>query len=464
MSIQKTIADTVRWDGIGLHTGQKTSVMILPAELGFGIKFRRTDIEGSSWIMADPRFVSSTHRCTSLKSGEQEVKTVEHLLAAVYLLELTNLRIEVTGPELPILDGTIGIFYKAIKQIGVVEQEGMKDLFTLSTAVHFTCPSSGAEYMAFPSDRLDISVQLTLDSMIVGDVSANFKSNQDVYSELGIARTFVEAKEVIELSDKGLIKGGDLSNAMVLGTQFVEQALFKESLIRLRRDNVDEILAQVSSNTQFRYPNEPARHKLADLIGDLALLGAHIRARIVAIAPGHTGNVGFVKMLKEEYARQLKGVPFYDPNAEPLIDTVGLLAMLPHRYPFLLVDKIIELSDNHVVGVKNITMNEALFQGHFPGNPVFPGVLQMEALAQTGGILALSQVNIPSDWDTYFLKMDQVKFKRKVSPGDTLLMKMELMSPIRRGIVQMKGTSYVGDVIVSEGELTAQIVDRTKGK
>lgn len=447
-----------------MHSGVATNVTVRPAAEGFGLKFKRKDLDGDVWIPADPRFVCSTYRNTSLKSGNSRVDTVEHLLAALFSLGISNAEIEVEGPELPALDGTIGLYFQGLKQIGVVDQSADKPIFRLTEPIHFKCPDSGAEYMAFPSDDLDIQVQLTYPGAIIGEVLARHNAGQSTMKEIGLARTFVEAKDIIELANNNMIKGGDLSNAVVLNSDDIDLELLRESINLLGRRDTAEIMDQIKLGVNFRYPNEPARHKLADLIGDLALLGSPIHARIIAIAPGHTGNVAFVKQLKELFNKQIRGVPRYDPSLPPVVDAVGLMNMLPHRYPFLLVDKIIELTDNYVVGVKNLTMNEMLFQGHFPGNPVFPGVLQMEAMAQTGGILVLSKVDIPADWDTYFLKMDQVKFKRKVGPGDTLVMKLELLEPIRRGIVHMKGTAYVNDKIVSEGDLTAQIVDRTKQK
>jgi UDP-3-O-[3-hydroxymyristoyl] N-acetylglucosamine deacetylase/3-hydroxyacyl-[acyl-carrier-protein] dehydratase len=459
---QTSVKKEVSWSGTGLHTGLQCRATVKPASAGFGIKFRRSDIEDAPWIAADVRKVSATNRSTSLTHGNTTVSTVEHLLAAMYTLGIDNAEIHVDGPEIPILDGSAAPFVHGIKKAGTEELGQARKEFILRETISYRA-ESGSEYLAVPSDDFCVEVALDYPSPAAGDSYASYSRGDDFEKEFAPARTYVFTNEIEELAKAGLIKGGTLENALVFKSDSAHGNGLRNTLKSLGHEDADQIIQKVEDGFELYSPNEPARHKVLDLLGDLSLLGTPIRARIIAKKPGHTANVAFASMLKELIVKdtKLRGKPQYVPDAEPIYDTVGIMGFLPHRYPFLLVDKIIELSDTHVVGVKNITFNEALFQGHFPNNPVFPGVLQMEALAQTGGILALNTVEHPSNWDTYFLKMDNVKFKRKVLPGDTLILKMELLSPIRRGIVHMQGTAYVGDTIVSEGELTAQIVDRT---
>ena len=460
---QKTISKSISWQGTGLHTGEKSTVTLEPAEANFGRKIRRTDVDNGPWIPCDVRYVHSTKRSTDLQHKGVEIKTVEHLLSALYALGVDNAMISVQGPELPILDGSSNQFARDIMEVGLVEQDTDAKQFSLTEFVHFKDEESGAEYMAYPGEGLSAEVIVDYDSELIGDRHASYNGKNNYLEDIAPARTYVFTHEITELADQGLIKGGDLSNAIVLKSQHVDDEKLKSALQKLDKEDIPSILQQIETGLDLKFANEPARHKLLDLLGDLALIGVGLDAKIIAKKPGHSGNIAFARLIKSLYQKdvKLKGKPDYDPNVEPIYTIEDIQGFLPHRYPFLLVDKIIELSEKKVVGVKNITFNESFFQGHFPNNSVFPGVLQMEALAQTGGILALNNVDNPSNWDTYFLKMDNVKFKRKVVPGDTLILKMELLSPIRRGVVHMQGTAYVGDAIVSEGELTAQIVDRT---
>ena len=460
--MQKTIKESISWEGIGLHSGQNSTVTLLPQETGYGIKFSRTDLDNEKIIPADVKYVSSTLRGTNLKSGDVEIMTVEHILSALAGLEISNILIQVDGPEIPILDGSSKNFVDKILDTGVVEQNEDLMQIEIEEVLTYKDEESGNEFVAIPSDKTEIEVWIDYPSDLIGRQIATYQSDGDFSADIAPARTFVFAEDLKDLADQGLIKGGDIDNAVVLMDVGFDESELKDVLKKLEKSNISEKLSEIKNKQLHLDPTELAKHKILDLLGDLRLAGAPIRGKIIAKKPGHTSNIAFAKMLKELYVKQkkLRGKPKYDPNVAPLYDAEAVKGFLPHRYPFLLVDKIIDLSDTYVVGVKNVTMNEQLFTGHFPDNPVFPGVLQMEALAQTGGILALNSVENPKQWDTYFLKMDSVKFKRMVVPGDTMIMKMELLSPIRRGIVHMQGTVYVGDNIVSEGELTAQIVKR----
>jgi UDP-3-O-[3-hydroxymyristoyl] N-acetylglucosamine deacetylase/3-hydroxyacyl-[acyl-carrier-protein] dehydratase len=462
---QKTIAKAFRLNGIGLHTGQDVELSCLPEEAGKGIYFVRTDIEGQPQVPASVTHVDSTFRSTTIGQKEVLIHTTEHLLSALYGYGIDNARIELTGPEIPILDGSAQPFAEAIEKAGTVEQDVDKEFIYIPKQLYFKDEKSGSEYYYFPVDDIE-SAEIT--SIIeyggkLGRQVAIYNKDANYSRDIAASRTFVFVNELEELQKRGIIKGGRVDNAIVFSHEDYSQEKIKQLAEMF---NVDEDLLVdngIVNGLKLQYPNEPARHKLLDLLGDLYLLRKAVKGNIIAKRPGHTGNVAFARFLREEYlkVKKLKGRPQYDPDSEPVYDHEQVKSFLPHRYPFLLVDKIIELRKGLVVGVKNVTGDESFFQGHFPDNPVFPGVLQMEALAQTGGILALSEVEDPSQWDTYFLKMDNVKFKKIVKPGDTIILKMELLSPIRRGIVHMQGTAYVGDAIVSEGELTAQIIKRS---
>ena len=457
---QKTINESITLTGTGVHSGEESSICIKPAAPKHGIKFIRTDIVDAPIIAADVNNVSTTLRGTSLSKNNVTIHTVEHLLAACYACGIDNLLIEVSGSEIPIMDGSAKPFITALNQVGFDDQSDSKEIFRIQENIHFVDNETGSEYYALPDDKLDITAFLTFENNSSYNQFASLQDLSNFEDEIASAKTFVFANDLESLLEKGLIKGGSIANAIVI----VNGDLGMEQMDKLsKKFNLDlssEVGKGILNKSALTFTNEPARHKLLDLIGDLSLVGKPIHGKIIANKPGHKSNIAFAKILKQKYLeqRKLKGKPDYNPNVEPIFDVNGIQGFLPHRYPFLLVDKIIELSETKVVGIKNISFNESYFQGHFPGNPVFPGVLQMEALAQTGGILALNTVEEPQKWDTYFIKMDNVKFKSKVVPGDTLILKMELLSPIRRGIVHMQGTAYVGNRIVSEGELTAQII------
>jgi len=459
---QHTIKQTVSVSGVGLHSGAKVKMTFNPAPVNHGVKFQRVDLDSSPLVAADVNKVVSTNRSTTLQSGAASVKTVEHALSALAGLGVDNVLIEINGPEAPILDGSNMEIVKALCKVGFEEQDVDREYFEIEETISYKDESTGAEFMAMPADTFQVTTMIDFDSPTLGHQYASLESMDDYKKEIANARTFVFLHELEKLLDEGLIKGGDLENAIVIADRIMDQEALDKLAKKLGKPSVKVEKEGILNTVDLRFENEPARHKLLDLIGDLTLVGKPIKGKIVATKPGHTSNIVFAGMLKKIYMEQkkLKGKPKYDPNEPAIKDVVDIQNMLPHRFPFVLVDKIIEISEAHVVGVKNVTFNESFFQGHFPGNPVFPGVLQMEALAQTGGILALSTVPDPENWDTYFLKIDNAKFKAKVAPGDTMILKMELLAPIRRGIVQMQGTTYVGNKIVSEGELTAQIIRR----
>lgn len=460
---QRTIEKTVSLQGVGLHTGQNVTLSFHPAPENHGYKFQRTDLEGQPIVNADVSRVVSTQRGTVIKSGDAQISTIEHVLSALSGLQIDNVLIKVDGPEVPIMDGSAAAFVDLLRQAGIQEQEEEREYFDIEEPIAYRDEETGTELIALPADHFEITTMIDFNSPVLGQQYATLHSLEDFAEQIAPCRTFVFFHELEPLFDQNLIRGGDLDNAIVIADRPVAQDELDSLAQKLGKPSVTVDNEGILNTVDLHFKNEPARHKLLDVIGDISLLGKPIRGRILATKPGHQANVEFTRILRKHYIeqRKLKGKPKYDPNKEPLFDSVAIASWLPHRYPFLLIDKIIELSDNHVVGVKNITFNESFFQGHFPNNPVMPGVLQFEALAQTGGILALSTVEDPGNWDTYFLKIDNGKFKYKVVPGDTLILKMELLAPIRRGIVQMKGTAYVGNKIVSEAELTAQIVKRS---
>lgn len=459
---KQTIEKPTSLSGKGLHSGEFVNMTIHPAESNHGIKFKRTDIEGNPVLNADVNLVSDTNRGTKLKNSQTEVGTVEHIMSALFALGIDNALIELDGPEVPIMDGSALPFVKAIKSAGIIEQDEDKEIFIVEETITYT-DDSGAELVLMPSDKYEVTTMIDFDSPVLGQQYAELDDISKYEEEIAPCKTFVFVHELVNLIDQDLIKGGDLENAIVIANEKITQESLDTIAQKIEIPEIEFNMEGIVNKSDLKFSNEPARHKLLDVIGDLALVGRPIQGKLVASKPGHKTNIEFAKIIKKQIvqARKLKGKPKYDPNIEPVYNIEQIKGLLPHRYPFLMVDKVILIKNDLVVGVKNVTGNESFFQGHFPGNPVFPGVLQMEALAQTGGILALHSQEDPSDWDTYFLKMDNVKFKKMVIPGDTVILKMELLSPIRRGIVHMQGTAYVGNNIVSEGELTAQIIKRS---
>jgi len=462
---QRTVSQPVTIRGKGLHTGKEVSLTILPAAPNHGFKFQRVDLNDQPVINADVGRVVATKRGTTLRTGEAQVHTVEHVLSALMGLQVDNALMQLDGPELPIMDGSARSFTDAIQKAGLDEQEAEREYFEIVEPISYRDDKTGSELLALPADEFEVTTMIDFNSPVLGQQYASFHQSENNYAEeIAPSRTFVFLHELEELFDQNLIRGGDLDNAIVIVDRVMSEAELSELAKKIGRPTVKVEKEGILNTIELYFKNEPARHKLLDVIGDMALLGKPIKGKIVATKPGHKANVDFTRILKKHYQdrRKLKGKPKYDPAQEPLFDSVQIAKWLPHRYPFLLIDKIIELSDEHVVGVKNVTFNEYYFQGHFPNNPIMPGVLQIEAMAQTGGILALSTVEDPGNWDTYFLKIENAKFKHKIIPGDTVLFKLDLIAPIRRGIVQMQATAYVGNKIVSEAELTAQIVKRTK--
>lgn len=462
---QRTIKSPMSVKGIGLHTGKHVTLTFQPAPSNHGYKFQRIDLEGKPIINADVTQVMSTNRGTTIKSGIAQVSTVEHVLAALVGMSIDNVLLEIDGPETPIMDGSSAAFVAAIERAGYVEQEEDREYFEVTEPISFKDEVTGTELLALPADNYEVTTLIDFNSPVLGQQYAYLNDIDLFKDEIAPSRTFVFLHELEALLQQNLIKGGDLDNAIVIVDRVMEQSDLDALAIKLGKNSIRVEKEGILNTLKLHYKNEPARHKLLDVMGDLALLGKPIKGKIMATKPGHTANTQFAAMLKkiDREQRKLRGIPRYDPSQDPVIDINGIIKMLPHRYPFLLVDKIIELSPGRVVGVKNVTMNEAFFQGHFPDNPVMPAVLQIEAMAQTGGILALSTVEDPHNWDTYFLKIDNAKFKQKIVPGDTVLFKLELASPIRRGICQMLATAYVGNRIVSEAELVAQIM-RTRGQ
>ncbi|HBF88022.1 MAG TPA: UDP-3-O-[3-hydroxymyristoyl] N-acetylglucosamine deacetylase [Bacteroidales bacterium] len=458
---QKTIQKEIKISGKGLHSGKQVELTFKPAPENHGYKFRRVDIEGQPIVNALLENVVDTSRGTTIEEKGAKVITVEHVLAAIYGLEIDNILIELNNEEVPIMDGSSKLFVEKLLEAGITEQNEDKKYYTIKNNVIYTDENNDAEIVIIPDSKLNVNVVIEYDSEIVLSQHAYLSKLSDFKNEIANCRTFVLLSELEILLKNNLIKGGDLSNAVVILDKQVNQ----EELDRIaklfgeRTKKLEDIKNGILNDSQLNYPNEPARHKILDILGDLALLGQPIKGRIIAKKTGHNSNVQIGKKLREVIKKEnLKtNAPFYDINIPPIMDITQIKKLLPHRYPFLLVDKIIEMTDTTVIGVKNVTGNEEFFNGHFPKEPVMPGVLQIEAMAQVGGILVLSTVPDPENYTTLFLKIDGVRFKRKVVPGDTLVFKLEFISPLRRGLANMRGQAFVGDSLVAEGELLAQI-------
>lgn len=455
---QRTLKESFKVNGKGLHTGLMIEATFLPAPENHGYKFQRLDMEGQPVIDALAEYVTATTRGTVISKGDLRISTIEHALAALYAAGIDNCLIQLNAPELPILDGSAKVYCEKIIEAGIEEQNADKDFYVVKQKIEVRDDTSGSSIVVLPDDEFSIDTMVSFDSPVLTNQYASLDKLDDFSREIGASRTFVFVREVEPLVKGNLIKGGDLDNAIVIYDSPMQQ----EELDRL----ADLMGVPHKNVTEFGYindfpllaDNEPARHKLLDVLGDIALIGRPMRGKVIATRPGHSINTTFAKKIRKEIKHQELQAPIYNPSVEPLMDVNRIRELLPHRYPFLLVDKIIDKGDNYIVGVKNVTGNEPFFVGHFPQEPVMPGVLQVEAMAQTGGLLVLSTVDDSEKYSTYFMKIDNVKFRNKVVPGDTLIFHVSFMTPLRRGCAIMKGYAFVGEKIVTECEFMAQIV------
>jgi UDP-3-O-[3-hydroxymyristoyl] N-acetylglucosamine deacetylase / 3-hydroxyacyl-[acyl-carrier-protein] dehydratase len=458
---QKTIKNEVSLTGVGLHTGVEVTMTFKPAPINNGFTFVRVDLEGSPMIEADANFVVNTQRGTNLEKLGVKIQTPEHVLAALEGCDLDNVIIELNASELPIMDGSSIHFVEALEKAGVEEQNADRNVYVVKEVISFTDEATGSEIIIMPSDTYSVTTMVDFGTKILGTQNASIKNISEFKSEIANSRTFSFLHELESLLEHGLIKGGDLNNAIVYVDKEISESTMQNLKVAFGKDNISVTPNGILDNLTLHYPNEAARHKLLDIIGDLSLIGTKIQGKVIANKPGHFVNTQFAKkMAKIIKIEQRNFVPSYDLNLQPLMDIHQIMAVLPHRPPFLLIDRIIEMSTSHVVGMKNVTMNENFFVGHFPDAPVMPGVLIVEAMAQTGGILVLSTVPDPENYLTYFMKMDNVKFKHKVLPGDTLIFKCDLITPIRRGICHMQANAYANGKLVAEAELMAQIAKK----
>ena len=455
---QKTLKSSFSLSGKGLHTGLNLTVTFNPAPENTGYRIQRVDLEGQPTIEAVAEKVVDTQRGTVLQQGEVRVSTVEHGMAALYAMGIDNCLIQVDGPEFPILDGSAIMYVEKIQEVGLEEQNATKDWYVIRKKIEIKDEETGSCITLLPDEEFSLTAMCSFESKFINSQFATLERPEDFPTEIAPARTFVFVRDIMPLLDANLIKGGDLENAIVIYERQVSQQQLDNLADLLKVPHMDATKIGYIQPKPLQWENECTRHKLLDIIGDMALIGRPLKGRIVATRPGHTINNKFARLMRKEIKKHEVQAPAYDPNQEPVMDNLRIRQLLPHRYPMQLVDKVISMGPTSIVGVKNVTANEPFFTGHFPEEPVMPGVLQVEAMAQCGGLLVLSQVDEPERWSTYFMRIDEVKFRQKVVPGDTLLFKVDLLHPVRHGVSTMKGYVFVGDKVVSEAQFTAQIV------
>lgn len=461
MSNQKTIAQTVSLEGIGLHTGDVVRLTFEPAEADFGFVFQRTDIENEPRVKADANFVVDTSRGTTIEQNGAKVYTIEHVLAALVGLDIDNVLIKLNGPEIPIMDGSAMPFIQKLKEAGISELSKEKNYFEIKSPIVYEDKNNGVELIIVPNDSFEVSVMVDYNSPVLGSQFAKLTSLTQFESEIAASRTFCFLHEIEFLYKNNLIKGGSLDNAVVIVDKAMSESELEDLALMLNKPKVQVSEKGILNNFELHHPNEAARHKLLDVIGDLALVGRPLKGKVIASKPGHKSNVELAKLIKKTImnSKNESNIPVYNPNDVPIFNYQQLEKILPHKHPFLLVDKVVKLTASEVVAVKNVTGDQYFFQGHFPNEPIMPGVLQLEAMAQAGGVLVLAEKENPTNWSTYFVKIENAKFKDKVVPGDTLVIRMQLTAPVRRGLCIMKGEAFVGNKLVCEATMMAQIIE-----
>jgi UDP-3-O-[3-hydroxymyristoyl] N-acetylglucosamine deacetylase / 3-hydroxyacyl-[acyl-carrier-protein] dehydratase len=461
MSNQKTIAQTVSLEGIGLHTGDVVRLTFVPAEADFGFVFQRTDIINEPTVKADANFVVDTSRGTTIEQNGAKVYTIEHVLAALMGLDIDNVLIKLNGPEIPIMDGSAMPFIQKLKEAGISELSKEKNYFEIKSPIVYEDKNNGVELIIVPHDSFEVSVMVDYNSPVLGSQFAKLTSLSQFETEIAASRTFCFLHEIEFLYKNNLIKGGSLDNAVVIVDKAMSESELEDLALMLNKPKVQVSEKGILNNFELHHPNEAARHKLLDVIGDLALVGRPLKGKVIASKPGHKSNVELAKLIKKTImnSKNESNIPVYNPNDVPIFNYQQLEKILPHKHPFLLVDKVVKLTASEVVAVKNVTGDQYFFQGHFPNEPIMPGVLQLEAMAQAGGVLVLAEKENPTNWSTYFVKIENAKFKDKVVPGDTMVIRMQLTAPVRRGLCIMKGEAFVGNKMVCEATMMAQIIE-----